>query len=159
MPKERVERLTKDLKSVRDELFKEAEALKPEEFNWEPRPGMKSAQALLKEIGTMEKVCVHQLKTGKIVPWETAVSWSGADVKTTLGDLEAVRRDTLSYLSSLTDADLDRSHKLPKEWEQYWGRTVAPEEMIRWVTRHEYYHLGQLITYRWLLGYNPYQQK
>lgn len=29
--------------------------------------------------------------------------------------------------------------------------------MVRWVARHEYYHLGQLIYNRWLLGYNPYK--
>lgn len=160
MSKERVERLMADLKSVRSELFKEAEAIKPEEFAWEPRPGMKSAKALLQEIGTMEKVCVHHLKTGKTVSWDQAVSWSGNDAQAIMGDLDKIRKETLAHLKGLSDADLDRPHQLPKEWEQYFGGpAVAPEEMIRWVTRHEYYHLGQLITYRWLLGYNPYQQK
>ena len=27
---------------------------------------------------------------------------------------------------------------------------------IREIARHEYYHLGQMITYRWIQGHNPY---
>jgi len=32
---------------------------------------------------------------------------------------------------------------------------VEPEELLRWVVRHEYYHLGQMITYQWQRGKNP----
>ena len=36
------------------------------------------------------------------------------------------------------------------------GDTIEPEELVRWVCRHEYYHLGQIIIYRWMQGDNPY---
>lgn len=28
--------------------------------------------------------------------------------------------------------------------------------MLDWIGMHEYYHLGQLVYNRWMLGYNPY---
>jgi hypothetical protein len=47
---------------------------------------------------------------------------------------------------------------VPKEWEVYWGSAIEPEEVARWIARHEYYHLGQIISYRWILGDNPLQR-
>ncbi len=84
--------------------------------------------------------------------------WSGDDLNSILKDLEDIRRETLRYLDSLSDDDLHKPVEMPESWHQYTGPRLEPEEMIRWIARHEYYHLGQLIYNRWLLGYNPYKE-
>lgn len=152
------ERLLKELKEIREELVETARQIKPEEFDWRPRPDMKSAKALLQEIGTMEKICVNVLAGGPKLEWEKAVNWSGDDLKAILKDLESIRKETLRYLDSLSDEDLHKPVEMPESWHQYTGPRWEPEEMLRWVARHEYYHLGQLIYNRWLLGYNPYKE-
>ena len=150
-------RLLKELQEIRDELVETARSIKPEEFDWQPRPDMKSAKAMLQEIGAMEKVCVTVLAGGSKLEWEKAVQWSGDDLNSILKDLESIRKETLRYLESLSDDDLHKPVEMPESWHQYTGPRWEPEEMIRWIARHEYYHLGQLIYNRWLLGYNPYR--
>lgn len=151
-------RLLFELEDVRKELLEVVNKLKPEEFDWRPRPDMKSPKALLQEIGTMEKISMTVVAGGPKLEWEKAVSWSGDDAKAILKDLEKIRKETVRYLKT-ADEKLLKPLQLPKAWQQYFGGpTVAPEELVRWVARHEYYHLGQLVTYRWLLGYNPYKE-
>jgi uncharacterized damage-inducible protein DinB len=152
------DRLLQELSDIRKELTEEAHKLKPEEFNWAPRPDMKTCKALLQEIGTMEKICVSWITQQTKLEWDKAVAWSGQDARAILSDLEKTRAETLRYLNSCTEEKLQTPVALPEAWHQYWGPTVEPEEMLRWVTRHEYYHLGQLITYRWILGDNPYKR-
>jgi hypothetical protein len=36
------------------------------------------------------------------------------------------------------------------------GAELEPEEALRWIAMHEYYHLGQIITYRWSQGFSPF---
>ncbi|MCI2430868.1 DinB family protein [Candidatus Acetothermia bacterium] len=151
-------RLLKELKEIREELLKTSRSMKPEEFDWPPRPGMRSAKALLQEIGATEKVCINVIAGGPPLKWETAVKWSGDNLKSILKDLASIRKETLRYLDSLSHDDLHKPVEMPESWHRYTGPRREPEEMIRWVARHEYYHLGQLIYNRWLLGYNPYKQ-
>jgi hypothetical protein len=155
----RIEHLKNGLKSVRDELVKEAQGIKPEEFIWEPRPGMKSAKALLQEIGTMEKMHTVFLVQGKTLDWKDAVHWSGETLPAILGDLQKIREETLAFLKKCSDKDFEAPRSIPEPWQQWWGAEASSEAMLGWVKQHEYYHLGQLIYNRWLLGYNPYQQK
>ena len=49
--------MLKELRVIRRELSEEVQRLSREEFDWAPRPDMKSFKALLLEIGTMEKFC------------------------------------------------------------------------------------------------------
>ena len=53
------DRLIYDFGEIRTELTAEVAKLKPEEFNWAPKPDMKSFKALLQEIGTMEKISIN----------------------------------------------------------------------------------------------------
>lgn len=152
------QRLLWELEDIRQELAAEVRQLKPEELDWHPRPDMKSPKGLLQEIGTMEKVCMAIAAGDPELEWEKAVSWSGEDAGAILSDLERIRAETTTFLRSAADGQLTKPVSLPESWQQYFkGATVEPEELVRWVARHEYYHLGQLITYRWLLGHNPYK--
>jgi hypothetical protein len=57
--------------------------------------------------------------------------------------------ETLGYLNACSE----------EQWQVYWSDAIEPEETVRWITRHEDYHLGQIISYRWLLGDDPYQRE
>ena len=156
----RIERIVKELADIHKELFSESEKITPEEFEWLPRPDMqaRTAKGLLREIATMEKLTMGWFSTGKMLDWNSAIPWSGDDAQSTLNDLRKVREETMQYLESCADADLDEPRPMPAQWHQYCGTHWPLEEAVRWVARHEYYHLGQLIYNRWLLGHNPYQQ-
>ena len=153
------DRLLYDLHEIRKELADEVAKLKPEEFNYAPEESMKSCKALLQEIGSMEKICLTWVAGQQMLDWDTAVSWSGDDANSIMADLASIRAETLAYIDSATEDSLQAGVPVPDEWKQYMPfESIEPEEMIRWVTRHEYYHLGQLITYRWILGDNPYKR-
>ena len=158
-PRPHRERLLHDLKEIRDELVGEINRVKPEEFDVAPAEGAKSYKALLQEIATMEKLCAGWVSTGSMPDWETAIAWSGNDIPSILADIEKVRAETTAYLEEVDEAGLQTPKRLPEDWWQYFPvKDIEPEEMIRWVIRHEYYHLGQIITYRWLAGDNPYSR-
>ncbi len=153
------ERLLFELNGTRKELIEESKRFKPEEFDWAPRPGMKSCKGMLDEIARMEKVCVSYVTTQSRPEWDKAVAFEGNDLQAYLSALEKVRVETTQYLNACTEEKLQTPIPMPEAWQTYFGKTVEPEEMLRWVTRHEYYHLGQLITYRWILGDNPYKRQ
>jgi uncharacterized damage-inducible protein DinB len=153
------DRLIHDLTDIRKELISEVNRFKTEEFDWAPRPGMKSCKAILDEIARMEKVCGSYAATQSRPEWDKAVIFTGTDLAAYLTALEQVRAETLTYLSACTEEKLQTPIPMPEAWQTYFGKTSEPEEMLRWITRHEYYHIGQLITYRWLLGDNPYKRQ
>ncbi len=150
------DRLVKCLKGVRDEVTALSNKIGRDEFNWAPRPDMKSFRELLREMATMERICIAWVSTGQELVWESAVAWSGEDLESTLRDLERVRKQTTTYLASCTEEQLEQP--MPALWGSFLGREMLePEEMVRWVAMHEYYHLGQMVSYRWILGHNPYR--
>src|ERR1041385_6595495 len=140
------DRLLYDLAEVRKELTEEVGKLKPEEFNYAPKDDMKSCKALLQEIGSMEKICINWVDKLQMLEWDAAVSWSGDNAVDIMKDLAAIRGETLAYLNAATEESLQVGVPVPEEWKQYMPfEKIEPEEMIRGVPRHEYYHLGQLI--------------
>jgi uncharacterized damage-inducible protein DinB len=153
----RKEQIRAELDGIRQELLETAKDIRPEEFAWEPRPGMKSAKGLLQEIGVMERLHTLFLTKNELADWESAVSWSGEGVEDILGDLQKIRQETLTFLAGCSEEDFASPRAIPEPWQQWWGTEASPEAMLRWIARHEYYHLGQLIYNRWLLGYNPYE--
>jgi uncharacterized damage-inducible protein DinB len=97
-----------------------------------------------------------------VLDWKDAESSLGLDRSEPGSAIEAlarVREETQSYLNACSEEQLETPIPLPEVWHVYWGPTIEPEEVIRWVARHEYYHLGQFITYRWTLGDNPYKRE
>lgn len=158
MSKDRVNRIVFALNQIREELVERLRSMDQGEFEWVPRPGMKSAKDQIREVVHMEIVCIGHAKTGETPDWETAVEWTGDDVESHIAVLEKVRGETLEYLQDLSDEDLDKHVELPEKWKPWWETdSIAIEEFARWVARHEYYHIGQITTHLWTLGKNPYE--
>lgn len=155
------DRLRQDLREIRAELTQVVRELAPAGLDWAPRPDMRSVKHLLQEIGAMEEInrlwAAHQ----QIGDWKAI--WQSLDkdnVESTLSALEAVRTETLTYLDGCTEEQLQTPIPLPETWQQYFegASVIEPEELLRWVARHEYYHLGQLITYSFLRAPGPSPQ-
>ena len=149
-------RLRKDLDDVRNELLETLTSLTPDEFNWVPREGveMKSFKQILQEIGTMEKLTLHMAQHGEELDWGTIQqSLDKNDLASLLEELMAIRAQTLSFLEVCTEEQLQTPIPLSPEWQGYLhAPVIEPEELIRWIVRHEYYHVGQLVIYGWQRG-------
>ena len=153
------ERLRKDLDEVRAQLIETVKDVAPEEMDWAPRPDlkMKTIKQLLQEIGAMEQVTCHMAIHQEELDWGGA--WEALDqpdMRSLLIALTGIRTATLAYLDGCTEETLQTPIPLTPDWQGYFGAPeVEPEELIRWIVRHEYYHLGQLITYQWQRGCDP----
>src|SRR2546423_14395662 len=116
-------RLIAELNEIRDELAKEVAKLEPGQFDSSPAPAMemKTCKALLREIGSMEKICMGWLIQQKELDWEKCVTWSGDDAESHMKDLAAVRAETLAYLKDCTEEKLETAVALPESWYQYFN--------------------------------------
>jgi hypothetical protein len=151
------DRLKFDLARNRAELEQVVEHI--DDLDYAPKLGMKTYRDQIVEIGAMEAESVALLRTGSVPDWKFLESHvEGSTVEELLTSLSEIRSDLFGYLDSIGDDELSRPVDVPKEWAPFVGDTeLEREELFRWLGRHEYYHLGQIITYRWVQGFNPYK--
>jgi len=156
------DRLLWDLNTIRKELEEEAGRITPEELDWAPAEGMKTLRELLAEIGTMEALTVSWLADRKQADWQetwNGILCPGEGREAVMARLAQIRQRTLAYLEAATEELLETPEPLPPSWVQYFpSPELEPEELVRWIGKHEYYHLGQIITCRWIRGDNPYKR-
>lgn len=138
---------------VRDQLKETLENCQTDEFDWKPQPDMKSVKDMLRECGSAERVILEYAKTGERIEFDSAVEWSGENLDSTLADLQSIRAITLDFIENVEDSMLDETRQ------NYRGEETEIEEFIRSIFVHEYYHVGQIIYNRWMLGHNPYDAK
>jgi|GEM_PF-2017606 len=154
------DRILSDLNDIRKELIDTVNQLSPDELDREFPHGIKNYRAILQEIGAMEAITVGVLK-GESDDWEAAVAKAGCkgpDAASVVADLSKLREETVAYLEAATEDQMETPFDLPQSWHGYFNAPhVEPEELFRWIVRHEYYHLGQMITMRWMDGHNPYK--
>lgn len=150
------ERLIHELTSIREELKHELERVSDAELDWAPSEGMKSYRAQIQEIGAMTAETTTVLTEGRIPSWEEAEAKVRGE---SVAELVASLDETLAtLLSHLRAGFCEERIAIPEEWEAFFGTAILePEELVRWIARHEYYHLGQIVTYNWIRGKNPYK--
>ena len=143
---------------VRKDLMKLFGHLHEDLLSWAPSPGMRTVSGQLIEIAGSELQTIAMMREGRWV--------SDDEVKRLIGDtsdrsnllvfLESVRNDTLAYLAGLSDEALVSEVEL-KGWHESIGLPSVPRgEALRGIAQHEYYHLGQLVSYLWARGNDPY---
>lgn len=124
---------------------------------WRPAPSAKSVAEQILEIVDKDRETVRWLQTG-VWPDDEPPSFN---VETaTLDDMRSamqrIRQNTLSYIDSLSETELEQLHPSPDGWLEALGLTECPRsEILRNIAAHEWYHVGQLVTYRCLLGDEP----
>jgi uncharacterized damage-inducible protein DinB len=123
-----------------------------------PAEGMRSVAGQLIEIANKEKETIGWLRTGVWPDGEPdAFDAETADLKTIRGVMEDLRKDTFAYIDSFSEVELEEAVANPEGW---WEGLRQPEcprsEVLRNIAAHEWYHTGQLVTYLWLRGDDPY---
>jgi hypothetical protein len=157
MSRSRIERLLFELDQVRRELRTEAKYI--DDIDWAPTPDMKSYRALLLEVGAMQAETFVMLSERRIPEWSESESLVAGDtVSDKLSSLDTTLEKIKMVLMATKDDALEATVTVPHEWVASFGaREVEIEEFVRWVARHEYYHLGQIVSYNWIRGINPYK--
>ncbi len=131
----------------------------PDMLEWAPEEGMRTISGQLAEILCVELPLVPRLKEGKML--------DEAEVDAIVGDLSSlenlrcklvdVRQTTLDYLETLSDGELSEEVSIGAPWfGSMWMQTLPRAEIFLNIAEHESYHVGQLISYMWLRGDNPY---
>ena len=128
-------------------------------LEWAPAKGMRTISGQLVEIICVEAQLVPVLKTGKAL--------TDAEIEAITGDptsldglkkvLTDLRGHTLAHLGTLSEAELMEEVTLPQWYGAYWPKPSPRGEHFRNVAEHEFYHAGQLISYMWARGDNPYE--
>lgn len=156
MPLSVRERLLWDLNQIRAELRETVEPI--QDIDYAPAAGMKSYRDLLIEIGAIEAESALFLIHGTVLDWEALQARvTGTTAVELLTSLDAIRGEMLDYLATADDETFDAPLAIPEEWEPFFGANeVLPRELFQWVARHEYYHLAQIVSYRWAQGHTPY---
>ena len=132
----------------------------PAIIDWAPADGMRTIGGQLVEVIAVEVPLVPRLRDGR--------QPSDAEVDDVVGDqhslqnlkskLISVRLDTLAYLDSLSDAELCEEVPSGQAWfGTLWLPNMPRAEHFLNIAEHEFYHAGQLISYLWTRGDDPYK--
>ena len=148
------------LESVRNELNDVVARLTPEILEWAPTEGMRTVVGQLIEILEIEIPLVTFLKEGRMMSEGEYMAVMGKP-ETFEGlkeKLTEVRHLTLQYLGSLPESELLDEVDCKDIWfGSFWQPTLPRAEVFLNVASHELYHVGQLVSYMWARGDNPYE--
>ena len=147
------------LNSTRAELAEVCPHLSDETLGWAPAPGMRTIQGQFVEIiGTEISIVEPLMNLPKRSYKEIDASlWSIDTVERLIAKLTEVRHTTLEFLTSLDEEGLSAQAHISDGYATYLGLEFVPvSEMFRVLVRHESYHTGQLMSYLWAMGNNPY---
>lgn len=128
------------------------------DLRWHPTEGMLTVAGQLLEIANKEKEALAWLRTGEWPEGPDAFDPETATLKQIKDRMAHLREDTYAYIDSLSEDELDELVHCPEGWWEALRLAACPRsEVIRNIAAHEWYHTGQLITYFWLKGENPYE--
>lgn len=144
---------------TREDLNRVLTRLADEDMLWAPREGMNTIGALLCEIARKDMEIVGWLRNGEWPDDEPdPFDATSATLEQARSGLEQTRINTIAYLDSLTDEQVDEIIVVPEPWWETLRLVECPRsEMLRNASAHEWYHTGQLVTYLWLRGDDPGQ--
>jgi uncharacterized damage-inducible protein DinB len=147
---------------VRRDLENTLSGVSDDMFTWSPAEGMRTIQGLLFEIAGKEVELLEYAKAGGREEWVEVQDFGGreASLEGMKELLRELRQATLDYIDSMSDDDLNAPVAFPTDWWEGLGQAEIPlHEVLRNVAAHEWYHTGQLVTYLWLRGDDPYSPK
>ncbi len=154
------ERLKGRLAIVREDLDEVLARLRDADMRWAPSAGMRTVGGQLVEIAATERQVLAWMRDGKHLSFEEAEDFG--ERASTLGGMKETltetRRETLAYLDSLSEVDLETPAPFPERWfESLRQPMMQRSEAFRSIAQHEWYHVGQLVSYLWSRGDNPYK--
>lgn len=147
--------LTARLSHVRGWLDTVLRRLMPEMLEWSPAPGMRTLAGQLVEIIAVEVPLVPYLREGYLLTEAEieAIVGDAQNLDNLLHVLTTVRQGTLDYLNSLTEEELSAIVPSGNAWfGTLWLPAMPRAQHFLNIAEHEYYHVGQLISYLWCKG-------
>ena len=145
---------------VRSDLDEVLGKLDQEMMNLAPKPGMRTISGLLVEIAQTElQTVAYMTQGGPVMSDEEAQKQFGDcdSLENMTRILKDIRVRTLSYLGTLSEAQLQEPLVSHAKWFSSLGLSSVPRaEVFRSIAQHEWYHVGQLISYLWAMGDDPY---
>jgi uncharacterized damage-inducible protein DinB len=147
------------LRFVRRDLDEILDHVTEERVNWKPAEGVRPLDDQLLEIAMNEVMSIAFLRDG--------VTLSHAEAEATLihdgtiGSLKQVllevRQSTVSYIDDLSEDELAEPVVASNPWFASFGLKEVPRyDALTSIALHEHYHVGQLVTYLWTMGDDPY---
>jgi len=147
------------LQSTRNELAEVLPHLRDDMLNWAPAAGMRTIKGQFVEIlGTEVSIMEPIMKKPKRSYQEIDAEFQKlSSVAELIQALIEARHQTLELLSSLGEDGLSDQVEVSEGYAEYMGLEFVPcSEMFRMLVRHEAYHTGQLVSYLWACGNDPY---
>lgn len=128
------------------------------DLDWAPSQGMRSIGGQIAEIVATEGQ-FNEVFTGK--PFDFGGRYEEVKALSSLEDfrasLDATRELTLSRLEAASSDFLDEEVPIDPTWFEAGGFALLPRiEILQALPMHEWYHTGQLVSYLWVKGFNPY---
>ncbi len=148
------------LQLVRNDLNELLPKISDDMAGWAPGPGVRTFAGQLFEIIEPELEAVYFLIHGRRMSDDEIVAEVGdmRSVANLKNALLETRAKTLELLDSYTDAQLAEVIPITHPWFIASGLPQAPRaEVFISIAQHEWYHVGQLVTYFWTRGDNPYE--
>ncbi|MGI8924177.1 MAG: DinB family protein [Fimbriimonadales bacterium] len=145
---------------VRADLYEVLGRLKDEDLPWAPSRGMRTIAGQLAEIAGTERQLMAWLLDQKQISFEVANEFGdrGLSLAGMKEALDEVRASTLVFMDSLAEEDLETPVPMPEGWFESLGQPeIQPSEVFRSLAQHEWYHVGQLVSYLWSRGDDPYK--
>lgn len=144
------------LELVREDLRAVLGRLSEDILDWSPAPGMRTVGGQLKEIATTETQIMRWLRDGVKEPFEAV---EAECERNSLADyvslLNEVRESTLAWIEA--EPDVDAEIAMPEVWLDGLRLSRVPlREVLASIAMHEWYHTGQLVSYVWARGDDPY---
>lgn len=153
-------RIRARLALVREDLDEVLARLNEDDLGWAPTSGMRTIAGQLTEIACTEKQVLLWMRDGKHVPYSELLGQdeNGASLTAMKDVLAHTRQSTLAYLDSLSPEELEIPVPFPERWfESLRQPTMARSEAFRSIAQHEWYHVGQLVSYLWSRSDDPYK--
>lgn len=149
------------LASVRSDLAETFPRLRDDLLDYAPGAGMRTVHGQFVEILATE-VSLQIVIAGEPRRDYAEIEQPFLEIRTIAGLIQAAdatRARTLELLEGCKDEDLEADVQVSESFASWLGtpREVPRSELFRHIARHESYHAGQLVSYLWARGDDPYQ--
>ncbi len=145
------------LKSVRLELNEGLDHVSEDMGDYAPSPGMRTVKGQMVEILVTEADLLARIIGGEGTDPSLDDALKLLPVKDLRDMLDKAREETVAVLTQAGDEGLTREVDVSEGFRNYLGlEKVTVGDLFWHLVRHESYHSGQLHSYLWAKGDNPY---
>lgn len=149
------------LASVRADLAETFPRLSDDLLDYAPGPGMRTVH------GQFVEILATEVSLQIVIKGEPRRDYAEIEkpflemrsIPALVKAAEDVRAVTLDLIASHSDADLAGTVQVSPGFAEWLGTgtNVPKSELFRHIARHESYHAGQLVSYLWARGDDPYK--